>query len=155
MRYFIDTEFIERGHGHPIELISLGIVAEDGREAYYVLSDGWDEAHCDDWLRANVLPHLGSGERFSRAYVARELIKFCKRDKPEFWAYYADCDWVVFCQLFGKMIDLPSGWPMYCRDVKQLAVSMGDPRLPKQVGAEHNALSDARHVQQMYNFLMA
>jgi len=38
----------------------------------------------------------------------------------EFYAYYADYDWVVFCWLFGKMIDLPKGFPMYCRDLKQM-----------------------------------
>ena len=36
-----------------------------------------------------------------------------------FYAYYADYDWVAFCWLFGKMIDLPKGFPMYCRDLKQ------------------------------------
>ena len=41
------------------------------------------------------------------------------KHKPEFYAYYADYDWVVFCWLFGKMIDLPKGFPMYCRDLKQ------------------------------------
>jgi hypothetical protein len=36
-----------------------------------------------------------------------------------FCGYYSDYDWVVFCQLFGKMIDLPKGFPMYCYDLKQ------------------------------------
>jgi len=36
-----------------------------------------------------------------------------------FYAYYADYDWVVFAQLFGKMKDLPKGFPMYCKDLKQ------------------------------------
>ena len=40
--------------------------------------------------------------------------------EPEFYAYYADYDWVVFCSLFGRMIDLPAGFPMYCRDLKQM-----------------------------------
>ncbi|MGH2666066.1 hypothetical protein [Flavobacterium sp.] len=43
-----------------------------------------------------------------------------EKDYPEFYAYYADYDWVVFCWLFGKMIDLPAGFPMYCRDLKQV-----------------------------------
>ncbi len=43
-----------------------------------------------------------------------------EKDYPEFYAYYADYDWVVFCWLFGKMIDLPEGFPMYCRDLKQV-----------------------------------
>lgn len=38
----------------------------------------------------------------------------------KFHAYYADYDWVVFCWLFGRMIDLPKGFPMYCVDIKQI-----------------------------------
>ena len=41
------------------------------------------------------------------------------------------------------MMDLPKGWPMYCRDVKQLADSKGNPKLAKQETQEHNALADA------------
>jgi hypothetical protein len=41
------------------------------------------------------------------------------RTTPEFWAYYADYDWVVFCWIFGRMIDLPDDFPMYCGDLKQ------------------------------------
>ena len=37
MRYFYDTEFIE--DGETIELVSFGVVAEDGREFYAVSSD--------------------------------------------------------------------------------------------------------------------
>ena len=40
-------------------------------------------------------------------------------DKPKFYAYYADYDWVVFCWLFGRMVDLPNGFPYYCIDLKQ------------------------------------
>lgn len=39
----------------------------------------------------------------------------------QFYGYYADYDWVVFCWLFGKMIDLPKGFPMYCIDLKQVS----------------------------------
>lgn len=41
------------------------------------------------------------------------------KEPNEFYAYYADYDWVAFCSLFGKMIDLPEGFPMYCKDLKQ------------------------------------
>lgn len=40
-------------------------------------------------------------------------------NRIEFYGYYSDYDWVLFCSLFGKMIDLPKGFPMYCRDLKQ------------------------------------
>lgn len=39
---------------------------------------------------------------------------------PEFYAYYADYDWVAFCWIFGKMMDLPKCFTMYCRDLKQI-----------------------------------
>ena len=51
------------------------------------------------------------------------------------------------------MMDLPKGFPMYCRDLKQLADSKGNPRLPKQESTEHNALEDARWNKQAYEFL--
>lgn len=73
--------------------------------------------------------------------------------KPEFWAYYADYDWVVFCQLFGTMMDLPKGFPMYCRDIKQECDRLGNPKLPEQGKGEHNALEDARWNRKAWEFL--
>ena len=46
MRYFYDTEFIE--DGNTIELVSIGIVAEDGRE-YYAVSTDFDAARANPW----------------------------------------------------------------------------------------------------------
>ncbi len=63
----------------------------------------------------------------SNKKIATEVLMFVNPPEeikipaePEFWAYYADYDWVVFCQLFGTMMDLPKGFPMYCLDLKQL-----------------------------------
>lgn len=39
---------------------------------------------------------------------------------PKFYGYYCNYDWVALCWLFGKMIDLPKGFPMYCIDLKQM-----------------------------------
>jgi hypothetical protein len=86
--------------------------------------------------------------------------------KPVFYAYYADYDWVVFCWLFGKMNDLPSGFPMYCRDLKQeldvirervthkgMPVILEDHyKYPKQTN-EHNALADARWNLELHKFI--
>jgi hypothetical protein len=73
--------------------------------------------------------------------------------KPEFWGFYADYDWVVLCQLFGAMVDLPKGWPMYCRDLKQWADELGNPALPEQGKGEHHALADAKWNRQAWEFL--
>lgn len=57
------------------------------------------------------------------------------------------------CQLYGPMIDLPKGWPMYCRDLKQLLDDRGNPKMPKPL-KEHNALSDAQWNWWVYRKLM-
>ena len=156
MRYFIDTEFHEEQNS--LELISIGIVCEDGRKLYRVSSD-YDEERATDWLEENVLPHLPLPmSRMPRSTIAEDIKQFCNPEvhgKPEFWGYYADYDWVVFCWLFGSMIDLPEGYPMYCRDIKQLADSLGNPPLPKQKKKAHDALADAEHHKVMFDYLVS
>jgi hypothetical protein len=153
MRYYLDTEFIE--DGRTIDLISIGIVAEDGRE-YYAVSAEFNESKASDWVRANVLPHVGSDPRKKREQIRSEIVAFvgASPGKPRFWGYYADYDWVALCQLFGRMIDLPKGWPMYCCDLKQMCATLGDPELPKQTTGEHHALADARWNAEMHDFLL-
>jgi hypothetical protein len=154
MRYFLDTEFIERGPQYPIELISLGIVRED-ESSFYAVSSEFRPEHANEWVKANVLAHLGNGHgRYPLAAIAQMVREFIGKDKkPEFWGYYADYDWVVFAQMFGTMMDLPEGWPMYCRDLKQWADALGNPKLPEQSSTEHNALNDARWNRKVYDFL--
>lgn len=152
-QFFIDTEFIENGPSFPLILISIGIVCADGREFYAVNGDAPLEL-ANDWVKKNVIPHLG-GPKLSIRDLPNEIKAFIGDCKPEFWGYYADYDWVVFCQLFGTMIDLPKGWPMFCRDIKQLCVDRGDPKLPEQLSTEHNALNDARWNKTAYDFLSA
>lgn len=156
MRYFIDTEFLESGPFEPIVLVSIGIVAADGRE-YYAVSSNFNDRAANDWVKVNVLPHLGDSTRKPLEQIAKEVFEFVSFDvtKPEFWGYYADYDWVVFCQIFGTMINLPEGWPKYCRDLKQWCVSIGDPKLPQQLSKDHNALNDARWNRQVYDFLQS
>jgi hypothetical protein len=168
MKYWYDTEFIE--DGSTIDLISIGMVAEDGRE-FYVISTEFDATKASKWVRDNVLVHLPPFYRTdthdgttktnaaffyyrTRAEIKKELLKFIGNDKPELWAYYADYDHVALCQLFGTMMDLPEGWPMYTCDIKQLCDSLGNVELPKQKEGQHNALADARHNRVMYEYLL-
>jgi hypothetical protein len=51
----MDTEFIE--DGSTIDLISIGIVCEDGRE-YYAQSVEFDHRKASEWVKENVLVHL-------------------------------------------------------------------------------------------------
>ena len=145
MRVYFDTEFIE--DGRTIDLISIGLVREDGA-TYYAESAEADLSRASDWVRENVFPSLDGHGSKMRAVIADEIRAFVGPD-PEFWAYYADYDWVVLCQLYGRMIDLPDGWPMYCRDLKQLADEEGMPI--KQEGSVHNALGDAQWVRDTHD----
>jgi hypothetical protein len=154
MKYFIDTEFYE--DGRTIDLISIGIVAEDGRE-FYACSTEAQLHRVSPWVREHVLPSLppyGDLAWTSRAGIVLQILNFVD-SAPEFWAYYADYDWVVFCQLFGTMMDLPSHFPKFCRDLKQLSVDVGSPKHPPDPVGEHNALVDARWNVELYKFLMA
>lgn len=152
MKFWFDTEFLE--DGRTIELISIGVVAEDGRTFYAETPNANALSRQTKWLAINVAPHLTVDSRhiYARWQIADQLVKFMG-EKPEIWAYYADYDWVALCQLHGRMIDLPIGWPMFCRDVKQLAVDKGNPELPKQAGSEHHALADAHWTKEAWEFL--
>lgn len=157
MRFFLDTEFIESGPQKPIQLVSIGIVAEDGRE-YYAISREFHEADASPWVRQNVLAQLEPEKRVARKFlslIAREIQEFVRpeSERPEFWADFCAYDWVVFCQIFGTMMDLPAGFPMYCHEIRQLWEDRGRPILPAQSSAEHNALNDARWNKLAWEFL--
>lgn len=166
MKIFYDTEFLE--DGKTIELISIGMVA-DGRE-YYAVNRNMpvDRIRNHRWLMDNVVPHLPQhpfadpDELFNTAdpvvkhpkVIAREVSEFIlATPEPELWAWYGAYDHVALAQLFGRMLDLPDGVPMWTNDLRQEAHRLGNPEMPGQVGAEHNALADARHNAKMARHL--
>ena len=150
MKIFFDTEFIE--DGKTIDLISIGMIKENG-DTYYAESSDCDYTKASDWVVNNVFPHMNLPYTWKGRYTIRqEILEFVGND-PEFWAYFADYDWVVLCQLFGKMIDLPKGWPMFCMDVKQYQVMRNIPILPIMKGNAHNALDDAIWCKEAFDFL--
>lgn len=152
MRIWFDTEFIE--DGKTIDLLSIGLVAEDGR-TYYAETNDWIPGKASQWVKDNVLPHMQGGEAIKpRDVIAREIEAFAG-ERPEFWAYYADYDWVALCQLYGTMMQLPDGWPKYCRDLKQVCDAVGNPKLPPQETQEHHALADAAWAKRAWDWLHA
>lgn len=144
--YVFDTEFIE--DGRTIDLISIAVVAEDGREFYRCSLDA-DLSLASPWVRQNVMPHLpryGDKAWAPRDNIRLDLDSFIMDGghSPCFWAYYADYDWVALCQLYGRMIDLPAHFPKYCMDLKQYSVMLGSPPHPPQPVNAHDARADAR-----------
>ncbi|MEH2033203.1 MAG: 3'-5' exoribonuclease [Nostoc sp.] len=178
MRFFLDTEFVETGS--TIDLISIGIVAEDGRE-FYAINDNCDFDKANDWVKKNVISALPP--RTDRVWkpkdaIAFEVMAFIKHDeghelyhhtfnslknatmpeRPEFWGEWCAYDWVIFCWLFGEMSRLPNGFPMRCNDIIQFAEThLGVPasKLPPSLETDgnHNALLGARTVKQRWEWL--
>lgn len=140
MKFFFDTEFIE--DGKTIEPISIGIVDIKGR-AYYREFDV-DLTCASPWVQENVVPHL-LGVTKSKEFIRDEIVEFVGKGKHEFWAYYADYDWVLMAQLFGTMMELPRHWPRFCMDLRQYMVHarFDVAKRPEQTGTAHNALDDA------------
>lgn len=179
-----DLEFLE--DGRTIELISIGMACDDGREYYAVNSDAdWDRVKKHDWLMQNVWPHLplrghksglvtvGSKTEIRltqpgvidtrntqvkpRWVIANEVRDFIQAAVPdvELWANYGAYDHVCLAQLWGRMIDLPEGVPMFTHDIQQERSRQGLAwdDLPTQEVGEHNALADARHNQTVRRWL--
>lgn len=147
MRYFYDTEFIE--DGNTIELVSIGIVGEDGSE-YYAVSTDFDPARANAWVRDNVLDKLPSPRNpvwKSRARIRDEVLEFLTRGSGpvELWAWVGAYDHVVLAQLWGDMAGLPKQLPRFTRELKQYWEFAGRPQLPAIPDGNHDALIDARH----------
>jgi 3' exoribonuclease, RNase T-like len=151
-RYFYDCEFIE--DGRTIDLVSIGVVDEFGRE-FYAISTEFDDRAAVPWVRRNVLDRLPSPADpawRSRARIREDLQEFLLapvREKPgarlELWAWYAAYDHVALAQLWGPMPALPREIPRFTKDLRQLWDDRGRPLLPDAVEQRHDALVDARH----------
>lgn len=185
MRYYLDTEFDEP----KMQLITVGLVDQTGRKFYGVNTE-YDWGQTTVWLYDNVKPHLAPEKYVRRTVgghleaqsgvlyvegsieqIAQAVRDWCNLDQAleghEFWAYYADWDWVLFRRMFGswrsaqigarrrdqtwasvaRFDDMPMALPLLCFDLKQLAVSAniqaGLSELVKPIQPQHNALADA------------
>lgn len=151
MRFFYDCEFIE--DGVTIDLVSIGVVDEEGRE-FYAVSTEFDPDRAGAWVRRNVLPKLpspGDPAWRSRRQIRDDLLAFVTRtpnpgrSSVELWAWFAAYDHVALAQLWGPMPELPQQLPRFTRDLRQRWEDVGKPALPKAPQDAHDALADARH----------
>ncbi len=172
MRVFYDTEFLE--DGHTIDLISIGIYLENGKE-YYAVSTEFNSVKVlrHPWLMKNVMNSIGhevvefnnipyrmqitDPAARTRAEIREGIVDLLLpyvNEGIELWAYYAAYDHVALAQLWGRMLDLPYPVvPMYTNDIMTLSALKGHPELPAQVAGNHNALSDAKHNKVMFDYL--
>ena len=145
MRLFLDCEFTRLSA--TAELISLALVAEDGREFYVELLDTWREEDCSDFVKEIVLPQLSGGSYAlpiveARIALLRFLTSFKKEveivtDAPQY-------DWELFCDLVYE----GGRWPRIVRNYPTDATTLS----PTSEGEElpHHALLDARIIAGMF-----
>ena len=176
MRYMYDCEFHERGGRYAIEAISIGIVAEDGREFYAIYDDFDTRAVAqNNWLMKNVMSSINHSQFVVTDFEGMPMVRDIYVDDPakmrrgdiaagieaftldddnvEWWNWYGAYDHVVLCQTFGTMMDLASRYPKWSNDIKQLHKDKGFPTMPRQPAGLHNALDDARFNVVRYDYL--
>jgi hypothetical protein len=149
-RYFYDCEFIE--DGRLVDLVSIGVVDEFGRE-FYAVSTEFDDSRAVPWVRRNVLDKLPSPADpawRSRERLRDDLYAFLTEplqggtEQMELWAWYSAYDHVALAQLWGAMPALPRDIPRFTKDLRQKWDDLGKPHLPSATG-RHDALVDAKH----------
>lgn len=185
MKIFYDCEFHE--DGETIKPISWAGVREDGKELYVIVADSHViyNATQNPWLLRNVVKYLpiefygspvGSQWRWDVRHrdhkylvtpniAAARIADFVLSEPdPQLWAWYGAYDHVMTAQLFGRMIDLPQGFPMHTNDLKQEADRIAQynelannlPELEATGGyGEHHPLHDAREVAYRFGYLQS
>lgn len=107
MRVFLDTEFTDLANPEA-ELISIALVAEDGREFYAECRD-FDRDACTNFVQEEVLPLLGAAGAASydeRGLKAAILAWLAAIPDPEVAVDY-DGDWHLLRRLLRE--DVPGG----------------------------------------------
>jgi len=147
MRFFYDCEFIE--DGTTIDLVSIGMVDETGRE-FYAVSTEFDPSRAISWVRRNVLAQLpppADPVWRSRERIRADLLAFlgAPGEPIELWAWMSAYDHVALAQLWGDMRALPRQIPRFTHELRQRWEDAGCPHLPEPPSDQHDALADARH----------
>lgn len=134
LKLFFDTEFT--GLRKNTTLVSIGIVAEDGKKFYAEFTD-FDEKQCDQWIEDNVLKHLIlSGNDNLAARLGEDnhttVVLGCKDDiknelsdwlsqfdSVQFVSDVCHYDFVLLIDIFGMAFDLPNNVSASCHDINQ------------------------------------
>jgi len=156
MKIFFDMEFT--GLHQATTLISIGMIAEDGRELYCELND-YDKTQLDDWLNDNVIANLHDTNPINSEQLKKAIEGFIEPyEEVEIWSDCLSYDWVLFNQIFGHAFNIPSKIYYIPFDLCTLFKIKGiDPDINReeysnmQEGCEkHNALWDAKVIRECY-----
>jgi DNA polymerase III epsilon subunit-like protein len=181
LRLFLDTEFT--GLHQNTTLISLGMVTEDGKQ-FYAEPPDYDKEQVNPWIQENVVDKL-LGDRLYEWHdrkddenicvvqcPAKDLASVIKAwlqtvcgspDDVEVWHDCGTYDWMLFSELFGGSLKLPSNISYIAFDICTLFKVCGvDPDINREEYAraegrelKHNALYDAQVTKKCFERLQA
>lgn len=169
MKVWYDTEFLD--DGRLIDLISIGMVREDGAEYYAINAQmPWVRILQHDWLVENVVNHLPKTKygvsldhenpdvkphHVIKSEVETFLLEaFEVKGELELWSWFSAYDHVALAQLWGPMSNLPAFIPMYTNEIRTLFQIYNNPKINVPEG-NHNALADAHYHKNLYNAIKA
>lgn len=143
LRFFLDAEFssfVETDR----QLISIAIVAEDGREFYGEVND-FDAGRLSDFVRQTVVPQLGlfPGRAMTRAKLRAELLAWLSNipAKPRpILSFDYDGDRVLLLDLMRQ--PLAPFWRQ--ENIRNRLNPARRAAYFQRNGGEHHALHDAR-----------
>lgn len=170
---FFDTEFTQLVPN--TTLISIGIVAENGKEFYAETTD-YDRALVDGWIEENVLANLllNDFDEVNEQVGALTMVKGDSEmvglqlqawlnsfDKVEMWSDVMHYDMYLFQGLLGGAFGVPSHVDYIGYDISTVMKMLNlDPDMSREAfidkpieGVKHNSLYDARVIQACYHKL--
>ena len=175
MKVFFDTEFT--GLHKNSTLISIGLIAENGREFYAEFCD-YDNKQVDEWLQENVINNLKfkNCENFINSnnidFITMKGTKhdvrvalsdwFMGFNNVEMWTDCGAYDWVLFCDIFYHAFNIPSNIYYIWYDICTLMNIKGvDSDISREkfiedsiYGDKHNSMYDARVIKACYEKLI-
>lgn len=176
MKIFHDWEFLEDGERiYPIAVAMCSSDGRELYCVFEEIEESplKDRIRKHSWLMGNVVPYLplrdgkvtrpliDLGTNFfldasSNLVMPRRMIRNAVREfvlanlddgeELELWGWYSSYDHVALSQLFGSMIRLPQGFPMFTRDLKQRWTEFKRPEseLPGMTEKNHDPRDEVR-----------
>lgn len=154
MQVFFDTEFTSLDANRMRGLISVGLVAQDGRKFYAELSDTWDDSMCSLFVLDTVIPLLQDGEHtMCVETLAMRLKDWIESLTDKEVILRSDCpalDWSFLEEIFNV-----HGWPKNLRQkcgtiyfshdyqINRYQAALGD-YWKANATRQHHALVDAK-----------
>jgi hypothetical protein len=144
MLIFLDTEFTD-----PLncDLISIGMVGENGGCELYLERSDFEESWCNPFVRSAVLPQLGlAGPQLTRRQVAERLASWFSTLQPSVMIA-CDCytDWELLLDALGDHCpaNLLGRFDLHA-SINTTIFNRAVVQYHEQYGPWHHALHDAR-----------